>query len=82
MVAADVCSTPSRVTTKRKTGQGIRLTGQTKTILCNVYDYFTTLHKKGRSDGPFKRTADATNKPYLVSLFLLAFETVRIQKIV
>ena len=79
MAAADVCSTPSRVTTKRKTGQGIRLTGQTKTILCN---YFTTLHKKGRSDGPFKRTADATNKPYLVSLFLLAFETVRIQKIV
>ena len=54
--------TPSRPKEKRNLGRGIRLKGQTKTIICNVYDYFNTLHKKGQSHGPFKRTADATSK--------------------
>ena len=54
--------TPSRPKEKRNLGRGIRLKGQTKMIICNVYDYFNTLHKKGQSHRPFKRTADATSK--------------------
>ena len=48
---------------KQAIGRGIRLKGQAKTIVCNVYDYFNKLHKKGQSHGPFQRTADATSKP-------------------
>ena len=33
-----------------------------RTDQCNVYDYFNTLHKKGQSHEPFKRTADAASK--------------------
>ena len=42
-----------------------------KTIVYNVYDYFTTLYKKGQSDRPFKRTADAMSEPYFVTCFYL-----------
>ena len=66
MAARSEVATPTRRTIKHKTGRGIRVQGQAKTILCNVYDYFNKLHKKGRSDGPFKRTADATSEQYLL----------------
>ena len=42
-------------------GQGVRVGSQTKTIIGNVFDYFTRLHRQGRGDGPCKRTADATS---------------------
>ena len=63
--------TPSRAKERRNLGRGtcIRLKGQTKTIICNVYDYFDMLHKKGQSHGPFKRTADATSKQDVFYLF-------------
>ena len=51
---------------KKTVGQGIRLKGQTKTIIANVYDYFNDLHRKGQSQGPVKRTADATSEPLRV----------------
>ena len=54
--------TPSRPKEKRNLGRGIRLKGQTKTIICNVYNYFNMLYKKGQSHKPFKRTADAKSK--------------------
>ena len=63
---------PSRVSRAKERcnlGRGIRLKGQTKTIICKVYNYFNTLHKIGQSHGPFKRTADATSKQDVFYLF-------------
>ena len=45
--------TPSRPK-KPNLGQGIQLKAQTKTIICNIYNYFNMLHKKGQSHEPFK----------------------------
>ena len=41
--------------TKRK-----RLRSQTKEVVANVYDYFEELYRRQRTQGPLKRTADAT----------------------
>ena len=37
-----------------------RLMLQTKEIVANVYDYFEELHRYQCTQGPLKRTADAT----------------------
>lgn len=57
-------TTPRR---KSTLGKGIRLKAQTKMIVGHVYDYFNDLHKKGQSQGPLRRTADATSKPKVKS---------------
>ena len=44
----------------REDTKGKRLRSQTKEVVANVYDYFEELHRRQRTQGPLKRTADAT----------------------
>ena len=37
-----------------------RLRSQTKEVVANVYDHFEELHRRQCTQGPLKRTADAT----------------------
>ena len=37
-----------------------RLRSQTKEVVANVYDNLEELHRRQRTKGPLKRTADAT----------------------
>ena len=41
-------------------GEETEVTDKVKEVVANVYDYFEELHRRQRTQGPLKETADAT----------------------
>ena len=46
-----------------KMQRGKRVRSQTKEVVANVYDYFEEASRRQRTQGPLKRTCDATGVP-------------------
>ena len=51
-----------------------RLWSQTKEVVADVYDYFEELHRCQCTQGPLKRTADATGVSHYLKVWNLKYD--------